>query len=67
MGQNKVILEVLKLMDSRIKTGIKSAAFQEQEDLIQDIHSRIVKVANEMESVSFWNFKKKFEEKTGNG
>lgn len=61
MDKNRLILEVLEDMDKRIDAGVRATSFQDQEDLKQDIVTRFVKAANEMEPISFWQFKKNLE------
>jgi len=61
MDKNKLILEVLEDMDKRINAGVRATSPQDQEDLKQDIVARFVKAANEMELISFWQFKKNLE------
>lgn len=63
MDKNKVILEVLEDMDKRIDAGIKATTPQDREDLKQDITTRLVKAAADMEPVSFWQFKEKLDDK----
>ncbi|MDE4086891.1 hypothetical protein PO902_17730 (plasmid) [Planococcus maritimus] len=63
MDKNKVILEVLKDMDKRIDAGIKATTPQDREDLKQDITTRLVKAAADMEPISFWQFKEKLDDK----
>lgn len=63
MDKNKVILEVLEDMDKRIDAGIKATTPQDREDLKQDITTRLVKAAADMESVSFWQFKEQLDDK----
>ena len=63
MDKNKVILEVLEDMDKRIDAGIKATSPQDREDLKQDITTRLVKVAADMEPISFWQFKDQIDKK----
>lgn len=63
MDKNKVILEVLKDMDKRIDAGIKATTPQDREDLKQDITTRLVKAAADMEPISFWQFKDQLDDK----
>lgn len=63
MDKNKLILEVLENMDKRIDAGIKATTPQDREDLKQDITTRLVKAAADMEPISFWQFKKHLDEK----
>ncbi|EIM05815.1 hypothetical protein A1A1_14294 [Planococcus antarcticus DSM 14505] len=63
MDKNKVILEVLEDMDKRIDAGIKATTPQDREDLKQDITTRLVKAAADMEPISFWQFKEKLDDK----
>lgn len=63
MDKNKVILEVLEDMDKRIDAGIKATTPQDREDLKQDITTRLVKAAAEMEPISFWQFKEQLDDK----
>ncbi|MBB6449978.1 hypothetical protein HNR44_001956 [Geomicrobium halophilum] len=62
MDKNALILEVLKDMEPRIRLGLKATPPQEREDLRQDISTRLIKITNEMEPISFWTFKKRLEE-----
>ncbi|WP_245628093.1 hypothetical protein [Shouchella shacheensis] len=61
--KNELIMEVLALMEGRIRSGLQATPPQEREDLEQDINARLVKATNEMERVSFWTFKEQFDEK----
>jgi hypothetical protein len=63
MDKNKLILEILEDMDKRIEAGIKATSLQDREDLKQDITVRLVKATNEMELISFWKFKEKWDSK----
>ncbi|MDQ0207640.1 hypothetical protein [Alkalicoccobacillus murimartini] len=62
MDKNQLIEEVVQKMDDRINSGIRSTTLQERDDLKQDILLRLVKVTHEMETISFWTFKKKYDE-----
>lgn len=50
-------------MDKRIDAGIKATTPQDREDLKQDITTRLVKAAADMEPISFWQFKEKLDDK----
>ncbi|PBB04654.1 MULTISPECIES: hypothetical protein [Salimicrobium] len=67
MNKNKIIMEVVERMNARIETGAKGTGFQDREDVKQDIHMRLVKVAHDMDVISFWTFKQNFEKNTENG
>ncbi|QQK77928.1 hypothetical protein HUG15_21665 [Salicibibacter cibarius] len=62
MDKNALILDVLEDMDPRIRRGLKATSPQEREDLRQDISARLIKVTHEMETISFWTFKERFDE-----
>jgi len=49
-------------MEPRIRRGLRATIPQEREDLRQDISSRLIKVTHEMEIISFWTFKERFDE-----
>ncbi|WP_449354800.1 hypothetical protein ACUL41_00225 [Virgibacillus natechei] len=62
MDKNDLILEVLKNMESRINAGLKATSPQEREDLKQEIYTRLVKATYDMEPVSLWDSKQRFDE-----
>ena len=64
MDKNNLILEVLAEMEPRIRRGLRATSPQEREDLRQDISTRLTKVTNEMEIISFWTFKERFDDQS---
>ncbi|MCP3033461.1 hypothetical protein LF817_19225 [Halobacillus sp. A1] len=61
VNKNHIIVEVLEEMKPSIQKGVKNTTFQEREDLDQEIAFRLVQKTREMEVVSFWEFKKQYD------
>ncbi|WP_082232109.1 hypothetical protein [Halobacillus massiliensis] len=63
MTRNYLVVEIIEQMKPSIKRGLQNTAYQEREDLKQEISLRLVQAANDMEVISFWEFKKRYDKR----